>query len=89
MRTVERRTREARREKARPAGMAIRIAGRVEIPDYVRDHESFRRWARSAECPEHLRVAFYDGDLWVDPDMEQIYGSSEKNVLGSVDRVDA
>jgi Uma2 family endonuclease len=53
--------------------MAFRIAGRVDIPDYVRDHDSFRRWARSPDCPEHLRVAFYNGDLWVDPDMEQLY----------------
>lgn len=53
--------------------MAVHIARRVDIPDWVRDHESFRRWARSPEYPEKLRVAFYDGDLWVDLDMEQLY----------------
>ena len=53
--------------------MAVRIAGRVEIPASVRDHQSFREWARSPACPEHLRVAFYNNVLWVDPDMEQIY----------------
>ena len=73
MRAVEHRTREPKRRPDREPGMAVRIAGRVDIPDYVRDHESFRRWARSPECPEHLRVAFYDGNLWVDPDMEQLY----------------
>jgi Uma2 family endonuclease len=53
--------------------MSVRIAGRVEIPASVRDYESFREWARSPECPEHLRVAFFNNVLWVDPDMEQIY----------------
>jgi Uma2 family endonuclease len=64
--------------------MAIRIAGHVNIPDYVRDHESFRRWARSPECPEHLRVAFYDGDLWVDPEMEQLYVHNQVKLAVSV-----
>lgn len=53
--------------------MGVRIAGRMDIPDWVRDHESFRRWARSPACPETARIAFYDGDLWVDPEMEQLY----------------
>jgi Uma2 family endonuclease len=83
MRAVERRTRESVRRAVREPGMAVRIAGRVEIPDYVRDHESFRRWARSSECPEHLRVAFYDGDLWVDPDKEQLYVHNQvKYIVG-------
>jgi Uma2 family endonuclease len=73
IRAAEHRTREPHRPDKRTAGMAVRIARRVDIPDWVRDHESFRRWARSPECPEHLRVAFYDGDLWVDLDTEQLY----------------
>jgi Uncharacterized protein conserved in cyanobacteria len=70
---AERRTKKRNRSTKLTGGMAIRIAGRLDIPDWVRDHESFRRWARSPDCPEVARVAFYDGDLWVDPDMEQIY----------------
>jgi hypothetical protein len=57
--------------------MAIRIAGRVDIPEWVRDLESFRRWARSPECPEKVRLAFYEGDLWVDADMEQFYAHND------------
>lgn len=53
--------------------MAIRIGTRFEIPKWVQDHSSFRRWARSPECPEKLRVAYYHGTLWVDPDMEQFF----------------
>lgn len=73
MRTAERRSKPARKP-ARPAGgLRLRIAGQIEIPASVRDLESFREWARSPECPEKLRVAFYDNGLWVDADMEQFF----------------
>lgn len=57
----------------RARGMAVRMANGFVIPDWVRDHESFRRWARSDEFPEKARVSFFDGDLWVDPSMEPLY----------------
>src|SRR5579885_1185793 len=72
MRVAERRSRPKQAVEAN-GRVAIRIAGRVEIPSSIRDLESFREWARSPECPEHLRVAFYNNVLWIDPDMEQIY----------------
>jgi Uma2 family endonuclease len=55
--------------------MAIRLANGFVIPDWVRDHESFRRWARSEEFPEKARASFYHGDLWVESesDMEEFY----------------
>ncbi|HKB04458.1 MAG TPA: Uma2 family endonuclease [Gemmataceae bacterium] len=77
MRTAERRTKKVTRPARLRGGMAVRIAGRLEIPEWVRDYESFRRWARSPECPEKARLAFYDGDLWVDPDMEQFYAHND------------
>jgi Uma2 family endonuclease len=61
------------REAVRPKGMAVRFANGIVIPDWVRDHESFRRWVRSNQFPEKSRVAFFDGDLWVDPSMEPLY----------------
>lgn len=73
MRTVERRSKPTRTNAGPPGGLRLRIAGQIEIPASVRDHESFREWARSPECPEKLRVAFYDNGLWVDPDMEQFF----------------
>lgn len=73
MRTVERRAKPGRTAAGPPPGLRLRIAGQIEIPASVRDHESFREWARSPECPEKLRVAFYDNGLWVDADMEQFF----------------
>lgn len=45
----------------------------IDIPDFVVDHESFRRWARSDAFPEKTRCAFYYGQLWLDVSMEQLY----------------
>jgi len=73
MRTAERTTRKAQRPKRKAGGVILRIAGRFDVPKSVRDHASFRRWARSPEIPEHARVAFYNRTLWIDPDMEQFY----------------
>jgi Uma2 family endonuclease len=66
MQTIERRA----RKTVRPA---VRIGGRFDIPRWVKDHESFRKWARSPESPEHMRVAYFGNALWVDPDMEQLF----------------
>ncbi|MBO0699914.1 MAG: Uma2 family endonuclease [Zavarzinella sp.] len=84
MRTVERRSKPGRPAPRRAAGIAVRIAGRVEIPAYVRDHESFRQWARSPDCPEKLRVAFYNNGLWVDADMEQFFAHNAVKAAFSV-----
>jgi Uma2 family endonuclease len=73
MRTAERRSKPRRRAPSRNGGVQFRLAGRVIFPAWITDHESFREWARSPECPEKLRVAFYDGGIWVDPDMEQLF----------------
>jgi Uma2 family endonuclease len=73
MRAAERRTKKPRRPKKAKSQMAIQIGTRFEIPKWVRDHSSFRRWARSPVCPEKLRLAYFQGTLWVDPDMEQFF----------------
>ena len=77
MQVVERKMKKSRRPDKPRGGMAIRIAGRLDIPEWVRDHESFRRWARSPDCPEKMRFAFYNGDLWVDAEMEQFYAHND------------
>jgi Uma2 family endonuclease len=77
MRTAERRAKAPLPEAAVNGRVAFRLAGRVDFPAWITDHESFRRWARSPECPEHLRVAFYDGGIWVDPDMERFYAHNQ------------
>jgi Uma2 family endonuclease len=54
----------------------------ITVPNWVRDHESFRRWARSKDCPEKVRLAFYRGALWLDLAPEELY--SHNQVKGEV-----
>jgi Uma2 family endonuclease len=44
----------------------------VHIPDWVEDLESFRRWAETEDFPEHGRVCFLRGEVWVDMSKQQI-----------------
>jgi Uma2 family endonuclease len=60
--------------KARANGrLPVCVNGEVKIPASVRDHASYRRWARSDDFPERGRFAFLDGTIWVDMTMEQIF----------------
>ncbi len=47
--------------------------GKVQIPAWVADIPSFRRWVRSGEPPEKLRAHFLNGEVWVDLFMEEAY----------------
>ena len=40
--------------------------GEIELPFWVNDLDSFRRWVHSGELPEKLKVHFIDGQVWVD-----------------------
>lgn len=59
----------------------------VQVPDWVRDLKSFRRWAHSDEFPDAGRVCFFLGDVWVDMSREQAFSHNQvkteySNVLG-------
>ncbi|VTT99352.1 : Uma2 [Gemmataceae bacterium] len=43
----------------------------IDIPAWVADFESFRRWLESEEFPEHGKVCFIHGKVWVDLSMEE------------------
>jgi Uma2 family endonuclease len=43
----------------------------LHIPDWVRDLESFRRWAKSEQYPSRGWYAHLNGQLWVDLSMER------------------
>lgn len=55
------------------AAPALVIDGHLHVPAGINDLERFRCWARSDECPEHVRVAYLAGTLWLDLNMEQAY----------------
>ena len=40
--------------------------GQIEVPFWVIDLQSFRRWAHSGELPEKLKVHFINGRVWID-----------------------
>lgn len=77
MRTAERRAKSERGTPAANGRVGFRLAGRVDFPAWIHDHESFRTWARSPDCPEKLRVAYYDNAIWVDPEMEQLFAHNQ------------
>jgi len=64
---------------------SIQIGSRWTIPTTVVDLDSFRAWVKSDAFPEKARAAWLDGQLWVDPDMEQAFSHNDvKGEIGSV-----
>ncbi len=57
----------------------------VDIPEWVRDFKSFRRWAHSQEFPETGRICYFHGKVWVDMSREQFFSHNQaKNEYGYV-----
>lgn len=54
------------------------VAGEPElrVPEDVTDLASFRRWVYSDEFPEKGRVAFLQGEIWVDMNAERLQSHS-------------
>jgi Uma2 family endonuclease len=70
---------------------SILINGQFHLPANLTDHDAFRRWARSEDCPEKGRFAFLDGVLLVDLSMEQFYTHNQvkaefSRILGTLVR---
>jgi Uma2 family endonuclease len=49
----------------------------VQIPDWVVDLESFRRWSDDDEFPETGRISYLKGDIWVDMSKEQLFDHNQ------------
>jgi Uma2 family endonuclease len=45
----------------------------VDVPPWVSDLDSFRRWADLDEFPEEGRICYLKGNVWVDMSREQIF----------------
>lgn len=56
----------------------------VQVPDWVNDLASFRRWAKSDDFPSRGWYAYLDGKLWVDPSMERLAHNKLKIKIGLV-----
>lgn len=53
--------------------MMTETHGQVEIPIWVNDLASFRKWVHSGVLPEKLPVHFLNGQVWVDFSMEEVF----------------
>ena len=51
----------------------VLVAGshQIDIPAFVVDFESFRRWLHTGAFPEEGKVCFINGKVWVDLSMEE------------------
>jgi hypothetical protein len=45
----------------------------LSIPTWVTDIDAFRRWLDTDVVPEHARMWFLNGEVWVDMSKEQLY----------------
>jgi Uma2 family endonuclease len=48
-------------------------SNQVSVPGWVVDLESFRRWADGDDFPEHARIWYLKGEVWIDMSKEQIF----------------
>ena len=45
--------------------------GRIEVPVWVQDLSSFRRWVHSDDLPDRQPIHYINGHVWVDTSMEE------------------
>lgn len=57
--------------------------GCLEVPIWVNDLSSFRRWVHSDNVPEKQPLHFINGNVWVDTTMEEFFSHNRmKTLLG-------
>jgi Uma2 family endonuclease len=45
----------------------------IDVPDWVRDLNSFRKWRHSGVLPDEFPVHFISGRVWVDTEVEEVF----------------
>jgi Uma2 family endonuclease len=51
----------------------VLVADDIRVPGWVVDLNTYRQWARSEDYPKSGWVSFLDGDIFVDPTMEELF----------------
>src|ERR1043166_8009476 len=49
----------------------------IQVPSWVIDLESFRRWSDDDAFPETGQISFLKGDVWVDMSKEQLFDHNQ------------
>jgi Uma2 family endonuclease len=49
----------------------------IDIPGWVSDLDSFRRWFHSSEFPDTGKICFINHDIWVDLAMEELFSHNQ------------
>jgi len=49
----------------------------LDIPRWVKDLDSFRRWAHSDGFPHEGRICFMNGEVWADMSMEELISHNQ------------
>jgi Uma2 family endonuclease len=49
----------------------------VQIPEWVKDLVSFRRWLHSDDFPEQGRICYLDQEVWIDLSREQFFSHNQ------------
>ena len=67
-----------RNAEGRPTNGGVRVTlfgetDEIDIPDWVVDLESFRRWADADDFPRRGRVFWLSGRVWIDMSKEQLF----------------
>ncbi len=57
--------------------MVIQEAKGVTVPGWVTDRESFLRWTEDDTFPDHGRIDYLAGEIWIDMSEEQIYSHNQ------------
>jgi Uma2 family endonuclease len=45
----------------------------IRVPGWVVDLDSFHRWVDSDDVPEHIRIDYLQGEVWIDVSEQQIF----------------
>src|SRR5436305_88682 len=60
-----------RREEAMAA--VVLQGADIHVPAWVVDLDSFHRWVDSDDVPEHIRIDYLKGEVWIDVSEQQIF----------------
>jgi Uma2 family endonuclease len=59
------------------SSVVIQWAKDVTVPDWVSDRDSFLRWTADETFPEHGRIDYLAGEIWIDMSEERLFSHNQ------------